>query len=369
MASLPDLYAVLGVRRDASDDDIRRAYRRLAREHHPDLNADPEAEQRFKDVTAAYETLSDPGRRRQYDLFGGQGGPMGFPFGDVGDIFDAFFGGAVGGRRRGRGTRTRTQRGEDLFVELSLTFEEAVFGVQKDIELDALQQCERCQGSGCEPGTFPSRCARCGGTGELQDVSRSLFGTVMTARPCSTCQGVGDVITSPCSACGGQGRVAARRSIPVEIPAGVSDRMELRVPAGGHEGRQGGPQGDLYVSLNVTPHPVFERRGQDLVCALPVAMTQAALGADLRIPTLEGTEMIRLDPGTASGTVIRLRGRGVPHVGRRARGDLYVTVMVETPVPTSKEERALLEELAELRGEGSESGNGLIGKLRKLVNP
>ncbi len=371
MAGLPDLYEVLGVARDASGEDIKRAYRRMARELHPDVNADPEAERRFKEVTAAYETLSDPARRRQYDMFGAQGGgPELFPFGDFGDLFDVFFGGAVGSRRRGGGRRrSRVQRGEDLLVELSLTFEEAAFGGRHDVAVDTLVGCSRCSGSGCEPGTHPSRCARCGGSGEIQDVSRSVFGTVMTSRPCTVCAGTGEEIAAPCRECGGEGRLRARHSVGVEIPAGVADGMELRVSGEGSEGRAGGPPGDLYVSLRVAPHPVFERRGQDLVCALVVPMTQAALGGEVEISTLEGAQRIDLDPGVQSGAVLRLRGRGLPHLGRRGRGDLLVTVVVETPKARSKEERALLERFAELRQERPSTGKGLAGKLRKLIEP
>jgi molecular chaperone DnaJ len=371
MAGIPDLYDVLGVGPQASDDEIKRAYRKLARELHPDVNRDPEAERRFKEVSAAYQTLSDPARRRQYDLFGsGQGGgvPDFFPFGDMGDIFDVFFGGGVGSRRRSR-RRTRTQRGEDLFLQLTLSFEEAAFGIQKEVSLDSLEACATCQGSGCEPGTHPSRCTRCGGTGEIQDVSRSVFGTVMTARPCTLCEGTGEEIAAPCKDCGGEGRISKRQDLTVEIPAGVSDGMELRVSSGGQEGRQGGQPGDLYVALKVKPHPIFERRGQDLVCALPVPMTQAALGADIEIPTLDGEpERVRVDPGTEAGTVIRLRGRGVPHLGRRGRGDLYVTVLVETPKAGNREEESLLRQLAELRGEMPGKGKGLSGRLRKLLD-
>jgi molecular chaperone DnaJ len=370
MATLPDLYAVLGVRPDASDDEIKRAYRKLARELHPDVNADPEAERRFKQITAAYQTLSDPAKRRQYDMFGSGGGGMPdfFPFGDMGDIFDVFFGGGVGGRRRGSRRRSRIQRGEDLFVQIALEFEEAAFGVQKDVTVDSREECSRCHGSGCEPGTFPSRCRRCGGAGEIQDVARSVFGTVMTARPCTVCDGTGEEIAAPCKTCGGEGRVPKQQTISVEVPAGVSDGMELRVPGAGQDGRQGGGSGDLYVSLRVQPHPVFDRRGQDLVCALPLPMTQAALGTEVEVPTLEGAERIRIEPGTASGTVIRLRGKGIPHIGRRGRGDLFVTVLVETPKPKSKEERDLLERLARTRGESSEDGKRQGAKVRKLLD-
>jgi molecular chaperone DnaJ len=370
VAQVPNLYAVLGVRPESSDDEIKRAYRKLARELHPDVNKDPGAERRFKEVSAAYQTLSDPARRRQYDLFGsGQGGgiPDLFPFGDMGDLFDVFFGGNVGSRRRG-GPRSRTRQGEDLFVRLTLTFEEAAFGTSKEVKVDTMETCGRCQGTGCEPGTHPSRCTRCGGSGEIQDVSRSVFGTVMTARPCAACEGTGEEIAAPCKDCGGEGRVPRKQELTVEIPAGVSDGMELRVSGGGQEGRHGGRSGDLYVALKVEPHPVFERRGQDLVCALPVPMTMAALGTEVEIPTLDGElERLRVAPGTASGTVMRVKGGGIPHLGRRGRGDLYVTIQVETPKPRDKEEEALLHRLAELRGDQPGKGPGLGGKLRKLL--
>ncbi|HEX8099885.1 MAG TPA: molecular chaperone DnaJ [Actinomycetota bacterium] len=370
MAQVPDLYGVLGVSRGASDEDIKRAYRKLARELHPDVNKDPEAERRFKEITAAYQTLSDPARRRQYDLFGATGGAASggdvFPFGDMGDLFDVFFGGGFGGRTRSARRRTRVRRGDDVFVHLTLTFEEAVFGTQKEVEVDSLEGCTRCAGTGCEPGTHPSRCRTCGGSGEVQDVSRSVFGTVMTARTCTVCEGTGEEIAAPCVECRGEGRVSRRQTINVEIPAGVSDGMDLRVAGGGQEGRHGGGAGDLYVSLRVAPHPVFERRGQDLVCSLPVPMTLAALGTELEVPTLEGQERVDLEPGTPSGTVIRLRGKGVPRLGGRGRGDLFVNVVVENPPPRSKEERALLERLAELRGDRLDGSSGLLGKLRKL---
>jgi molecular chaperone DnaJ len=366
--NLPDLYEVLGVRHDASAEEIKKTYRRLARELHPDVNKDPEAERRFKRITAAYQTLSDPTRRRQYDLFGTPGAaPDVFPFGDMGDIFDVFFGGGIGGRRRGS-RRTRTHRGEDLFAQLTLTFEEAAFGVEKDVTMDTLDECSRCKGTGCEPGTHPSRCTRCGGSGEVQDVARSVFGTVMTARTCTTCEGTGEQIAAPCTRCRGDGRVARQRTRTVEVPAGVADGMELRVPGWGQGGRHGGGTGDLYVALKVRPHPVFERRGQDLVCGLSVPMTQAALGAEVEIPTLDGEpERIRLEPGTPSGTVLRLRGHGIPNVGRRGRGDLLVTVEVETPKARTKEERELLERLAQLRSEDSKRGRGPAARARKLI--
>lgn len=349
MAALRDLYEILGVSRDASADDIKKAYRRLAREHHPDVNADPRSEERFKEVAGAYEILSDPQKRARYDAYG-QGGGMEFPFGDISDLFEAFFGTGTFGRRRG-GRRTRTMHGEDLFADVTLSFREAVFGVHREIEVGRMQVCERCGGNGSEPGTQPDRCRTCRGSGQVQDVRRSVFGTVMTAHPCSTCEGTGEEIVSPCADCAGRGRVAARATVPVDIPAGVSDAMELRIGGAGHAGRAGGPPGDLYVSVHVESDPVFERHGQDVFAVLEVPMVQAALGAKLEVESLDGVEAIEVEPGTQSGTTVRVRGKGVPNLGRRGRGDLFLTIAVQTPRDLSRDERRLLEEMARVRGE------------------
>jgi len=357
--SIPDLYAILGVARDASPDEIRSAYRRLARELHPDVNGDPEAEHRFKEITAAYETLSDPDRRARYDAFGMSGSipPDLFPFGDFGDLFDVFFGGGVrvGGRRR-PARRSRRQRGRDLLTSLDLDFVEAVFGSKREVEIEALAHCEHCNGFGTEPGTSLTRCTRCSGSGQVQETARSIFGTVMTSRPCSTCEATGEVAASPCRECGGVGLRAARRRVPVDVPAGVEDGMQLRMPDQGEDGRAGGASGDLSITLRVRPHEVFDRRGQDLACTVSVPMTRASLGGDVRVETLDGRETIRLEAGTPSGAVHRLKGKGVPHLRRRGRGDLLVTVLVDTPKPRSKDERRILEQLADVRGETGDTG-------------
>src|SRR6266511_2123591 len=352
MAEVQDLYEVLGVDREATEEDIRRAYRRLAREHHPDVNADPAAEDRFKQVAAAYEVLSDPQKRRQYDTFGNQSIPDLFPFGD---IFDALFGGGLG-RRRSRGPRTRARRGEDLFADVSLTLREAAFGLQREVPIDSLEPCARCGGTGAEPGTSPSRCSRCGGSGELQEVQRSVFGTIMTARPCPTCRGSGEEILSPCTECRGQGRTGRRQVVTVDVPAGVADGMELRIAGAGNAGVFGGPPGDLYLQVGVEPHPDFDRRGQDLLSILEVPLTHAVLGAEVDVPTLDGTERVKIAPGTQPGTVVRLRGQGVPNLGRRGRGDLVLTVQVGVLQESRKDERVLVERLAELRGEADRRG-------------
>jgi molecular chaperone DnaJ len=354
MAPARDLYEVLGVPRDASADEIKRAYRRLAREVHPDVNPDPSTEERFKEIAGAYEILADPEKRARYDAFGASGGPAGQPFSDISDIFEMFFGqggfGGFGSSRR-RGPRTRTRRGEDVGIHTILTFSEAVFGVRRELELERLTECARCLGNGAEPGTAPIACRTCGGAGEVQSVRRSVFGTLMTSSPCPTCDGTGEEIPDKCEVCFGQGRERRPVTVTVDIPAGVSDGMELRVGGSGHAGVAGGPPGDLFVRLQVEPSATFERRGQDLYTVLDVSITQATLGGELEIEGLEGPERVGLDPGTESGTIVRLKSKGIPNVNRRGRGDLFVTVHVVTPRDLSKEERRLLEQLAELRGE------------------
>jgi molecular chaperone DnaJ len=363
MATVRDLYEILGVARDASTDDIKKAYRRLAREFHPDVNDDPEAEQRFKEVAGAYEILSDPDKRARYDAFG-HGGPMGMPFGDISDLFEAFFGTGTFGRRRG-GRRDRAQHGEDLFVDLALGFKEAAFGVHREVELDRMQTCDLCHGSGAEPGTSPQRCHTCSGSGQVQDVRRSIFGTVMTAHPCGTCQGTGQEIVSPCDRCRGRSRVAAHATVPVDVPAGVTDGMELRIAGAGHAGRAGGPAGDLYLSIHVDEDPVFERHGPDVFAILEVPMVQAALGGEMQVDTLDGTERVAIEAGTESGTTMRLRGKGIANLGRGGRGDLFLTIAVQTPRNLSKDQRRLVEELARLRGEAAGKRTSGQGTLRR----
>ena len=361
-----DLYEVLGVSRDATDEDIKRAYRSRAREHHPDVSGTDGAEDRFKEVAGAYEILSDPEKRRRYDAFGTADGPQGAPFSDIQDIFDMFFGqGGFSTSARRRGPRSRSRHGEDLGLRLTLSFSEAVFGTREELQIERLVECDRCMGNGAEPGTAPISCRTCGGAGQVQALRRSVFGTVMTAAPCGTCQGAGQEVLDPCEACGGQGRRAQTTTVPVDIPAGVSDGMELRVAGNGHAGLAGGQAGDLYVGLSVEPSPAFERRGQDLFTVLDISMTQATLGAEIEVEALEGAERVRIEPETESGTVLRLRGKGVPHVNRRGRGDVFITLHVLTPGGLSKEERGLWERLAELRGEQTSKREPAVGDLRR----
>lgn len=365
---MPDYYRVLGVGPNASQEDIKRAYRRLAREYHPDTNASPDAEERFKEISAAYEVLSDPAKRERYDMFGDAGPTATFGgFGDLGDLMETFFGTPFG-RTRARSTRRPVaQRGRDVETHLTLEFAEAVFGTEKQIDLRMVQSCDRCGGNGCEPGTLRTRCERCGGTGEFRHVQRSIFGTMMTSRPCGACEGTGEVAADPCRACAGEGRVLAGGSVTVDVPQGVEDGTTLRVRGRGEAGIRGGEPGDLYVHLHVGPHVQFRREGSDLHCRLAVPFTQAALGAEVALETLDGEEVVKIPPGTQPGTAIRVRGRGVPRLEGSGRGDLVVELDVEVPRRLTAEQRALIEQLAALRGEtAGGAGRPKAGKLRNV---
>lgn len=348
---MSDYYAVLGVSPQASDDEIKRAYRALARKFHPDANpGDPDAEARFKELTVAYETLSNPERRRQYDVFGddGQGRvrtsqTMGDAFG-LGDLFDAFFGGQT---MQGGGPA----RGYDAEVDIALTLREAAFGVVHPVEVRMPVACERCTGSGCEPGTHPSRCDVCGGTGAVRQVRRSILGQMVTSLPCRACDATGSRILSPCRDCRGDGRVNGVRHIDVEVPPGVDEGQRLRLPGKGPAAPRGGIPGDLYVTVGVVADPRFERQGDDLLRVVSVPFTQAALGAKLTIETLEDPEELVVTPGTQPGQIFKLKGRGVPSLHGRGRGDLLVRVDVEVPERLGPEEDELLRQLAALRGE------------------
>jgi len=346
-----DLYDVLGVSRSATEDEIKRAYRELARKYHPDSgHNDPEAEERFKEVSLAYETLRDTERRRRYDMFGEGPARPGAGAGDAfgfGDLFDAFFGGDPFGTRRGAGP----PRGQDAEAVVELTLDAAAFGITHTIEARLPVECSRCEGSGCEPGTHPSRCDACGGAGEVRQVRRSILGQIVTAAPCGVCDGSGRRILSQCRDCRGDGRVQAARTIDVEVPAGVDDGQRLRLAGRGPAAPRGGAPGDLYVTVRVTPHADFERHGDDLVHPHPVSVAQAALGALLTIPTLEGSTELTVPPGTQPGQIFRVKGAGVPSLRGRGRGDLLVRVDVAVPTRLSDEEAALLHRLAELRGE------------------
>jgi molecular chaperone DnaJ len=371
-----DHYAVLGVRKDAPPEEIKRAYRRLARQLHPDVNPDAQTQERFKEVTAAYEVLSDPSKRQLYDMGGdplsasGNSGFSAAGFGGLGDIMDAFFGGG-GGQR---GPRTRSRKGNDALIHVEIDLIEAVFGATRELNIETAVICSTCSGAGTASGTHPDTCQVCKGRGEISQVTRSFLGQVMTSRPCPQCAGVGTVIRHPCPECSGDGRVRARRTIDVTIPAGVEHGMRLRLTAEGEVGPGGGPPGDLYVEIAERKHPMFERHGTDLHAALAVPMTAAALGTSLKLETLDGPVDIDVKPGTQSGTVIPLRGRGVPRLRSNSRGDLHVHLEVSTPTKLDNEQEELLRKLASLRGEETPDGAfkadapGLFGRIRDAFN-
>ena len=369
-----DLYETLGVSRDASPDELRKAYRKLARELHPDVNPDPVTQDRFKEITAAYEVLSDPAKRERYDLGGdpfgnggfGNGGAAGFGFGD---IMDAFFGGT-----QTRGPRSRHRRGQDALIQIQVELAEATFGAEREIQVDTAVVCTMCQGEGCAPGTHPETCETCKGRGEIQHVQRSFLGQVMTSRPCTTCGGFGTVIRHPCVQCSGDGRVRTRRSLAIKIPPGVETGTRMQLRGQGEVGPGGGPNGDLYVEIVEKPHPLFSRRGDDLHCTVPVPMTAAALGTVLELETLDGLEQIDVRPGTQAGQVIPLRGKGVAHLQASGRGDLLVHVDVVTPTKLDAAQEDLLRKLAALRDEERPVGtfspgqHGLFSRIRDAFN-
>jgi molecular chaperone DnaJ len=367
-----DYYGLLGVNSNATPEEIKRAYRRLARELHPDVNKDPGAEEKFKAVTTAYEVLSDPEKRRIVDLGGdplSQGaGTAGNPFmgfGGFSDVFDAFFGGGAGAG--GRGRRSRVRPGADALLQMSLTLEEAAFGTRREVPVDTAIVCETCHGNGCAPGTSPRTCPTCGGAGEIQSVQRSFLGQVMTTRTCSACAGTGEQIVTPCPTCGAEGRVRVRRTITVDVPAGIEDGMRIRLSGQGEVGPGGGPAGDLYIEISEQPHETFAREGADLHCTVVVPMTAAALGTDLALETLDGEEKLEIRAGTQSGSVLTIRGKGAPRLRSSARGDLHVHIEVRTPTRLDDAQEQLLREFAALRNEdvSVESKNtSIFGRVR-----
>jgi molecular chaperone DnaJ len=367
-----DYYALLGVAPSATDDEIKRAYRTMARELHPDTTGgDAAAEAQFKEVTRAYEVLRDPERRARYDRFGPDGvesrgagpGDIFGGGGGLGDIFDAFFGGAMRG-----GAAGGPVRGADAEVVLELEFAEAVFGSRHDVVLDGLVGCTTCEGSGARAGTTAVRCPDCQGTGELRRVRQSILGQVVTAAPCRRCQGLGEAISSPCPDCAGDGRRVESRTYAVDVPAGVDHGSTLRLTGRGPAGPRGGPPGDLYVHLSVKAHARFVRDGNDVHGDLHVSMAQAALGSTVSFETLDGDESLPVGAGTQGGHLIRLRGRGVPHVRGRGRGDLYVHVVVDTPTELTKSQEELLRQLAAERSEDiSPPDEGLMARIRSVL--
>jgi len=363
-ASKRDYYDILGVSRNATDEEIKKAFRRLAKQYHPDANKEQGVEARFIEIKEAYEVLSDPQKRAAYDRYGHSGlgngtSGQGAGFNDFGgfntinDLFETFFAGTAGAQRR-----SSPQRGADLRYELTITFEEAVFGCQKDIELSRWESCSYCRGSGAQPGTSKARCSSCQGTGEIRRVQQSIFGQFVNVTMCERCRGEGYVITTPCDKCRGQGRVRNNRRELVNIPAGVDDGINVRVTGAGEVSARGGTPGNLYVVLTVKSHPFFKRQGNDILYELPISFTQAALGDEVEVPTVDGkSTILKIPAGTQSNRSFRLKGMGVPVVHSSARGDQHVIVKVVTPTNLTIEQKRLLEEFARIEREQNEQND------------
>jgi len=362
MPTKRDYYEVLGVGKNATDEEIKKAFRRLAFKHHPDHNQADGAAERFKEVNEAYEALSDPEKRAAYDFYGHGGvegvfgrGFEGFNFGGFGDIFDAFFGGAT------TATRQAPKRGADLQYRLTIAFDEAAFGCEEEIEISRTENCSVCHGTASKSGSQPERCPNCNGSGQVRRVQQSIFGQFTSVTTCSRCHGEGRVITEPCSQCRGTGRENIERTISVTIPPGVDDGSRMRLRGEGHAGMRGGSPGDLYITISVLPHEFFLREGDDILYELPINFAQAALGAEVEIPTINGETKLRISAGSQTGTVFRLKSKGVPHLNKRGRGDQIVQLLVVTPDSLTKEQRQLFGKLAEsfASGGGKHSGKGL----------
>ena len=376
-----DYYEVLGVSKGASDDEIKKAYRKLAKKYHPDMNpGDKEAEAKFKEVNEAYSVLSDEQKRARYDQFGhagvdpnyGAGGPGG-PFGgfdmgdiDLGDIFGSFFGGGgFGGFGGGGARRNGPQKGESLRANLTITFEEAAFGCEKELSLNRTEECDACHGSGCQPGTTAETCPDCRGTGVVRVQQRTGGFAFSSTAACTRCRGTGKIIHSPCKSCGGSGSVKKSKRITVTIPAGIDDGQAVSLRGQGNAGKNGGPAGDLIVGVRVKPHPQFRRDGTTVLYEQPVSFFQAAMGAELEIPTIDGKVKYTLPAGTQTGTTFRLRGKGIPELRGRGRGDQYVAIRVQVPTSLTAEQKEALRAFAQAMGEDVSEESGLKGFFDK----
>ena len=360
-----DYYEVLGVSRGASEDEIKKAYKKMARKYHPDLNpGDKTAEEKFKEVNEAYEVLSDADKKARYDQYGhagvdpnfgaggfGGGFDGGFDFGDLGDIFGSFFGGGFGGGRRTN--PNAPQRGESIRMSIAISFEEAAFGCEKAVTVERYETCDTCHGNGCAPGTSPEVCPDCHGTGTVQVRRQTPMGVFATSSPCPKCGGKGRIIHQPCKDCRGSGMVRKKKTIQASIPAGIDNGQTISIRGQGNAGKNGGPAGDLLITITVRPHEMFRREGTSVLCEAPITFTQAVLGAELEIPTIDGKVKYTLPEGTQSGTTFRLKGKGIPSINGRGRGDQYVTVYIETPKNLNKEQKEALKKFAETMGESN----------------
>ena len=372
-----DYYEVLGVQKGVTETELKKAYRKLAKENHPDLHPDDKAaEARFKEINEAYEVLSDSDKRARYDQYGfagvdpsyGSGGFGGgfdgsFDFGDLGDIFGSFFGGGFGGGGR---TRTGPQRGESLRMGLTITFEEAAFGCEKEVSPERVEQCETCHGSGAAPGTNVETCSKCGGSGQVQQRRQTPMGVFATTGVCPQCGGRGKVIQTPCKSCGGSGQQRRRKTIKVNIPAGIDNGQIISLRGQGNAGKNGGPAGDLQIVVSVQPHQLFRRDGSDVYCEAPITFTQAVLGGEMEIPTIDGKVKYDIPEGTQTGTTFRLRGKGIPNMNGRGRGDQFVTVYIETPRNLNREQKEALKKFsATLKENNYEEHKSFFKKFKK----
>ena len=375
MAEKRDYYEVLGVSKGASEEEIKKAYKKLARKYHPDMNpGDKEAEEKFKEVNEANEILSDPEKKARYDQFGfagvdpsygGAGGAYGagFDFGDLGDLFGSFFGGGFGG---GRANPNAPQRGESLRTSVTISFTEAAFGCEKEVSIDRVEQCSECHGSGCAKGTTAEVCPDCRGSGVVQQRRQTPLGFMSTSSPCGRCGGKGKIIHQPCKQCGGKGMLRRRKTLSVNIPAGIDNGQTISLRGQGNAGKNGGPAGDLLIVVSVRPHEIFRREGTSVLCEAPITFTQAVLGAELEIPTIDGKVKYSIPEGTQSGTTFRLKGKGIPGLNGRGRGDQYVTVYIETPRNLNREQKDALKKFSELLGEKNyDDSKGFFGKFKK----
>ena len=379
MADKRDYYEVLGVQKGASDDEIKKAYRACAKKYHPDLHpGDKECEEKFKEVNEAYEVLSDSDKKARYDQFGHAGvdsnygagaGGAGSPFGqgiDIDDIFSSFFGG-FGGRRSNNANAP--MRGSDIETTVYISFEEAAKGCKQTINYSCVTTCDDCHGTGAQPGTSPKTCSSCGGSGRVTINQRPPFGVVQTQRTCDACHGRGKIVDNPCKKCGGSGKQRKNKTVDVTIPAGIKDQQILNVSGRGNSGTNGGPAGDLHVYVNVRPHPVFERRGDDVWCEVPITFTQAALGADVVVPTLDGKVSYTVREGTQPGDVFRLKGKGIQRLGGRGRGDQYVRVTVEVPKNLNGKQKELIKQLDGATGDKNYAKRrNFFDKIKKMFN-
>ena len=378
MAGKRDYYEVLGVNKNATDDELKKAYRKLAKKYHPDANPDnkKEAEAKFKEVNEAYETLSNPQKRKMYDQFGtadpqgfgGAGGPFGGQggyysyngsgfdgfgdFGDLGDIFSSIFGGGFGGGRSSSAKRNGPRKGSDLNVRMEITFEQAYLGVEKEIVVTRDEECQKCHGTGAKPGTSPIKCPTCNGTGQVTQVQNTILGQMQTTRTCTSCHGTGEIINEPCDNCHGKGKVRKQPRIKVKIPAGIDDNQTVVLRGEGEPGTKGGPKGDLYITVKIKRHNIFTRKGNQVLCEIPITITQATLGAELEIPMVDGTkEKYKIPEGTQTGSKFTIRNKGFKAINSNSAGDFVFTVTVQTPKRLTRQQRELLVELAKTMNE------------------